>query len=205
MRLTRIYIFFISVLLGFSLWACKDQEANTSVATATFQEKNVQQFSKQVEIPGNKNVNLLPEAQNATVNWMAYLTTKNEIERFDNFTLQEVIDNSNNMLRSITEMKDSIPDQFQKTPIQARLNVLLTKAHLLHDEANKQQPTAENIQELSKELYVAFDNLEIQLNEVFLKSPEDFEFELDERIRKQDSLANLKPDSIPNLKLQKEQ
>jgi len=83
-------------------------------------------------------------------------------------------------------------------PIQARLNVLLTKAYLLEGEANKQPPSAKNIDSLSAELYKEFGNLKIQLNEVFLKSVEDFEFELDERIRKQDSLAQLKKDSLPN-------
>ncbi len=201
MRYTRTYLFLVAILFCWGFVACEDKEEKTSEESASFQEKNAQKFSQQLEIPSNKNVELLPEAKTATANWMAYLTTKNEIERLENFTFQEVVDNSNNMLRSITEMQDSIPEKFQETPIKARLNVLLTKAHLLSQEAKRQQPTAEDIQELSKDLYIAFGNLEVQLNEVFVKPLE--ELELDERIRKQDSLANLKPDSIPNLKFKK--
>ena len=203
MRFTKTYLFFAAILLCWGFVACEGKEETTSEENASFHEKNAQKFSQKLEIPKNRNVELLPEAKTATTNWMAYLTTKNEIERLENFTFQEVVDNSNNMLRSITEMQDSIPEKFQETPIKAQLNVLLTKAHLLSQEAKRQQPTAENIQELSKDLYIAFGNLEIQLNEVFHKPLEDFEFELDERNKRQDSLAKLKPDSIPNLQLKK--
>ncbi len=185
-------------LLGVFLISCGNSEEQSNSESDTFQEKNAKTFSQKVDLSKVREVKLLREANDASVNWMAFTTARNEINRMPDFTLQEVVNNSNNIFRSIQELQDSIPTDFQEVPIQARLNVLLTKAYLLEGEANKQPPSAKNIDSLSAELYKEFGNLKIQLNEVFLKSVEDFEFELDERIRKQDSLAQLKKDSLPN-------
>ncbi|MBW2961911.1 hypothetical protein [Mesonia aestuariivivens] len=181
--------------------ACKNNNEDlNNNKTDTFQEKNAKNFSRQVNIFKDRKVNLLPEAEESSANWMAFTTAKNEIERIDNFTLQEVVNNSNNLFKSIQGLQDSIPTEFQKRTIKARLNVLLTKAYLLEGEASKQTPSAKQIDTLSANLYKEFENLKIQLNEVFRKSIEDFEFELDERVRIQDSLSSSKKNSLPKLK-----
>tara|TARA_B100001146_G_scaffold41624_1_gene35322 strand:- start:422 stop:1018 length:597 start_codon:yes stop_codon:yes gene_type:complete len=195
MKRNKFYILSLSALLTIGLIACEEKKQQTDNEADTFQEKNAKNFSKQVNLPNKREVKLVSDATNASANWMAFTTAKNEIERINNFTLQEVVNNSNNLFRSIQELQDSIPKQFQEIPIKARLNVLLTKAHLLEAEANKQRPTAGKIDTLSFELYNEFENLKIQLNEVFLKSVDDLDFELDERIRKQDSLAQLQKES----------
>jgi len=196
MKLIKRYFYSVSAILVFGLFSCEDEATNTNVEKASYQQKNAENFSKEVNLSKNKSVRLLPKAEEATTNWMAYITAKNEIERMDRFTLQEVVNNSNNLLRSVQELQDSIPTTFDTTPIKTRLNVLLTKTHLLEQEAMNKRSDAEKVEILSQELYTSFENLKIQLNEVFLKSVEDFEFELDERIKQQDSLANLKKDTI---------
>ncbi|SHI87136.1 hypothetical protein SAMN04488096_105183 [Mesonia phycicola] len=180
--------------------ACEDQPTNTADSESTFQEENAKKFSQKVNIPSNRTVSLLPDAEAASSNWMAFITAKNEIERIDHFTLQEVVNNSNNFFRSVKQLQDSIPTDFEKTPIKTRLNVLLTKAYLLETEAERQRPNAGKIDTLSFELYNEFNNLKIQLNEAFLKPMEDFDLELDERIRIQDSLAKAKKEPLKKIK-----
>ena len=194
MKLNRINLIITSLLVVLFI-SCGDDEKKSSNEVDTFQEKNAKNFSQKVDLSQVREVNLISKANDASINWMAFTTARNEINRIQNFTLQEVVNNSNNIFRSIEELQDSIPQDFQKTPIKARLNVLLTKAYLLEGEASKQPPSAKNIDSLSSNLYREFGNLKIQLNEVFLKSVEDFEFELDERIRKQDSIAELNKDT----------
>jgi hypothetical protein len=196
MRLIKKYFLGSCILLAFGLFSCEEEATNTNAEKASYQQKNAENFSKEVNLSQNKSVRLLPETEEATNNWMAYITAKNEIERMDRFTLQEVVNNSNNLLRSVQELQDSIPENFDAIPIKARLNVLLTKTYLLEQEAKKKISDAEKVEALSQELYTSFENLKIQLNEVFLKSVEDFEFELDERIRKQDSLAKVEKDTL---------
>jgi len=177
-------------------FSCEDNGKTTKDVKATYQQENAKNFSKEVKLSKNRSASLLPKAEQATNNWMAYITAKNEIERMDRFTLQEVVNNSNNLLQSVQVLQDSVPEVFETTPIKTRLTVLLTKTHLLEQEAKKKISDAEKIEVLSQELYTSFENFKIQLNEVFIKSVEDFEFELDERIKKQDSLANIKKDTI---------
>jgi len=196
MKAIKINIAFFSVLLAICLVACGEKSANTEDSESTFQEENAKKFSQQVNIPSNRQVKLLPDAEAASTNWMAFITARNEIERMDHFTLQEVVNNSNNFFRSVKQLQDSIPSDFEKTPIKTRLNVLLTKAYLLETEAERQRPNAGKIDTLSFELYSEFNNLKIQLNEAFLKPMEDFDLELDERIRIQDSLAKVKKDTL---------
>lgn len=75
---------------------------------------------------------------------------------------------------------------------------MYTKASVLVQETLKTNFDNTLIIEEAKELMIAFQNLKTQLNEVFLKTLEEFEQEIEKRIQQQDSIQQLelKKDSI---------
>ena len=91
MKRNKFYILSLSALLTIGLIACEEKKQQTDNEADTFQEKNAKNFSKQVNLPNKREVKLVGDATNASANWMAFTTAKNEIERINNFTLQEVV------------------------------------------------------------------------------------------------------------------
>ena len=132
---------------------------------------------------------------------MEFITAQNEIEKLNDITVNEVMNSAGEIAQIMESLKNSVPDSLASIPVEARLNVVNTKAQLLKQYSTKRDPDAEEIRETTRELYKEFNNLKLQMNEIFLKSLEDFERELDEiekAEREQDSLARIKNDTLTN-------
>lgn len=141
-------------------------------------EKDTSAFSKPLNVP-NVEVVLLPEATAITADWLAYITAQSEIENFQTYTINEVISNATPVAEIMQSLKETVPPQFTTNAVQTRLAVLYTKAKVLERLSKKGNPNPEEIAGTAQEIPVEFNNFKIQLNELFLKTLEDFEAELD--------------------------
>lgn len=166
-------LFILSVL---SLISCQDKEKqNTSTPS-----EDKMSFSQDLEVTTNRRVELLPQAKEEVSQWLAYVTAQNEIETLKTSTGYDILETSNSLMQIMESLKTSIPDTLNSKAVSSRANVLLTKARILNQLANKKEKHASEVFEVANDLIVEFDNFKLQLNELFLKSPGDFELELDE-------------------------
>jgi hypothetical protein len=155
-------------------------------------------FSEELQVTTNRRVELLPEARAEVNEWLAYATAQNEMENLRNSTGNDILESSNSIMQIMESLRESTPDTLQTPAVLSRTNVLVTKAKILHQLSNKKEKNAEEIFETANDLIVEFDNFKLQLNELFLKTPVDFEQELDEEF--QESKESTNTDTIQPLR-----
>ncbi|MDT0644129.1 hypothetical protein RM553_14930 [Zunongwangia sp. F363] len=164
------------IILGMlALISCKDKE----LAQSSEDKVDTTPFGQEIAVT-NQQVQLLPEAREYASQWIEYITAQNEIEKFQEASLREVMENSAPLAEIMQSLQTSLPDSLRTNGVEARLNVLTTKSMLLDFAASKRNPDPEEIREISEEIPSEFNNFKIQLNEIFLKTLEDFEKELDD-------------------------
>ena len=184
-----------NLLLLFSivlLVSCKEEPPKPTGPNAEAKAR----FSEELQVTTNRRVDLLPEAREEVNQWLAYATAQNEMESLRNSSGYEILDSSNSIMQIMESLKSSIPDTLQTPAVISRSNVLVTKAKILHQLSNKKERDAAEIFDVANDLIVEFDNFKLQLNELFLKTPVDFEQELDEEFEK-----SLEPDSTGTIPL----
>ena len=186
------FIFLIIILTVISCKTDKDTEksAQNLEDTTAFQKK------LSIEDP---NYALEPEAKEYALNWIEFITAQNEVKKLENATINQVKNNAGTIAQIMETLKNSVPDSLSSVAVEARLNVVNTKAQLLKQYSGRQEPDAEDIAQTSRELHLEFNNLKLQMNEIFLKTLEEFEKELDdfERMEKEmDTLNASKNDTI---------
>ncbi|WP_286760320.1 hypothetical protein [Salegentibacter sp. UBA1130] len=145
-----------------------------------------------------EEVILLPEARKHAINWLAYIAAQNEVDQLRNYNLQQTIESSKPISQVMESLNTSIPDSLSSNAVRARANVLTTKAKVLEQLSHRRQLDAGAITEVAREIPEEFNNFKIQLNELFLKTLEDFEDELDEFKAERDTISI---DSLPQAKL----
>lgn len=146
-------------------------------------------LSDTLEVQTNRRVSLLPEAQEMVSDWLEYATAYNQVEDLKTATGRALISNSQPVLQIMEALNTSIPDSLQETPVLARTSVLLTKANVLHQASTKKDIMPREVFDAANDIILEFDNFKLQLNELFLKTPADFELELDRQFEeRRDSL-----------------
>lgn len=183
----------LSILL---LVSCKEEPPKPTGTNAEAKAR----FSEELQVTTNRRVDLLPEAREEVSQWLAYATAQNEMESLRNSSGYDILDSSNSIMQIMESLKSSIPDTLQTPAVISRSNVLVTKAKILHQLSNKKEKDAAEIFNVANDLIVEFDNFKLQLNELFLKTPVDFEQELDEEFEK-----SLEPDSTGTIPLFREE
>lgn len=178
--------YFFRIVLILLIAGCNRNQDSGSVESQTLQDTTV--LSASLQYP-NEQVILVPEAREITIDWLAYVTAQNEIENFRNYTVSEVIANASPIAEIMNSLRETVPDQFKTNAIQTRLSVLYTKAKVLEHLSNKKNRPMQELVITAEELPVEFNNFKIQLNELYLKTLEDFELELDE-FEVEDSLVS---------------
>lgn len=181
------------VIIPFILSGCGfENNSNDQVETAT---EDTTAFTQPLLLT-QEQVMLLPEAQEAVSEWLAYLLAESEVRSFAKYSVNDVIANAGPLAEIMQNLRATVPDSLKLEPVQARLAVLFTKAKVLEQLTDKQNPEPEPIAEIAEEIPAEFNNLKIQLNEVFLKSLEDFEEELDQYDVGSDTLNPLRQSQI---------
>lgn len=136
-------------------------------------------FSQNLQV-SNQEVLLLPEARAITSEWLAYLTAQIEINNFQEYTVNEVASNARPISEIMRSLRETLPDTLKSNATEARLAVIYTKAKVLEQHSKKRNPDPLEIAKIAEEIPTEFNNFKIQLNELFLKTLEQFEMELDE-------------------------
>ncbi len=166
-----------------------DQDRNT-MEGETQTTPDTTALANQLKVT-NEQVNLLPQAREVTDDWLSYITAQTEIENFDQYTVKEVISNATPIAEIMKNLRETVPSEFQTNAVETRLSVLYTKAKVLEHLTEKRNPDPEAIAATAEEIPVEFNNFKIQLNELFLKTLEDFEDELDAFEIEEDTIQSL--------------
>ncbi len=189
-------LFLFSALL---LLACEEKN---QVQEASISESGPS-FSDELQVATNRTVTLLPEARQQVIQWLAYATAQDAIQNLRDKTGAEIVGTSNSLMQIMENLRTTLPDTLQTPAIESRANVLMTKSKILHQLSTKKEKDAQEIFDVANNLIVEFDNFKLQLNELFLKTPGDFEQELDrefEEARNSDTLLENPSETIPLLK-----
>ena len=156
-------------------------------------DPNAASLSDSLKMETNRQVSLLPEAQVKVSDWLEYATAYNQVEDMRTTTGRSLVSNSQPIVQIMEALNSSLPDSLQQVPVRARTTVLVTKANVLHQVATKKEVKAEEVFTAANDIILEFDNFKLQLNELFLKTPEDFEIELDRQFEEsQDSLRQIR-------------
>ena len=168
---TSFWILFIFLMLG-----CKQKiEENSNESN----RKEIELALTQKLKTSKTKVVLLPEAQEITNEWLAYITAQSEIENLSNYTINNVISNATPITEIMKSLQETLPASLKSNAVKARLGVLVTKSKVLQQLAEKREADPEKISKTASELSLEWNNFKIQINELFLKTLEEFEEELD--------------------------
>lgn len=142
-------------------------------------------LSRSLNLSHVAKAHLISEAEEDLSNWSQFLTLKVEMEKFEDYSLQDIVDSGSSLLKPIEKVRDSLPEKFKSTSVESRLNVLYTKTKILDQYLKYQQNDTLELQKMGSDVFEAYENLEIQLNETYLKDFSEFDFDMDQR---QDSI-----------------
>lgn len=172
-------------ILFISLWSCGEKSENQNIASTKLDSTALNQPIKIT----NEEVILLPEARKHAIQWLAYIAAQNEVDQLKNYNLEQTIESSKPISQVMESLSTSIPDSLSSNAVMARANVLSTKAKVLEQLSHRRQLDSDAIIEVAQEIPEEFNNFKIQLNELFLKTLEDFEDELDEFRAERDTIS----------------
>lgn len=177
-----------TLLLGLALfYGCNDNVQQEQ------ELGNAEGFSNQLELESNRRVSLTAPATEAVSQWLAYATAQHEIRELETATGHQIITSSQPLAEIMATLQSTIPDTLQVVPVEARANVLTTKAEVLQQLSAKKNKDSEEIFKAANDLIFEFENFKLQLNERFLTTPQDFELELDREFEESLSPASEEP------------
>ena len=177
---------FLTLASFLILLSCQEKEKKEIIP----ESNGKRSFSEEIGFTSNRKVSLIPEARAEVNEWLAYATAQHEMENLASETGTEILTASKSIVQIMETLNNTIPDTLRSKPVLARANVLLTKAKVLHQLSNKKNKNADEVFQVAQDLITEFDNFKIQVNELFLKTPGDFELELDREFKEsQDTLG----------------
>lgn len=184
------------LLFGFLLTIIGCKQNNS----ANTEEKPADKISSDTLIyKSSRKVDLLPETKDKVGTWLAFAAAQNQIETMKTASGADLVNNAEPLIQIMEALQNTLPDSLRAPAVKARLNVLLTKAHVLHQLATKKERKSAEIFETAEEIIWEFDNFKIQLNEFFIKKPEDFEMELDRVFENEEEDSLILPESRQQL------
>lgn len=179
------YLYFIvGIIFSIGIISCKDKSEKPEPAPS-YLDQNAAELSKNIDLQGVISVENTKQSENALSNWSEFTSANSEIEKIKSSSLRGFIDNSSSLYDAVEKIHDSIPKPFDNNPIESRMNVLKTKIEVLNQDLDRPDLSPEMVNQHARDIYIAFQNLKIQLNEVFLRQVSDLEFDMDAR---QDSI-----------------
>lgn len=155
------------LLLGFFSCGKENKNSDAGSMQGQFEEekKEAINFSE-------NSINLSEEARATAEDWAQYIAMESEINRMKEYTIQDAMTNSFTILQAADTLQKTVPKKFRQVPIQSRLQVLHAKANVLYQLSEKQVPNIEKIKKTAEEIPIDFYNLNIQLNEAFIETPD---------------------------------
>lgn len=159
-------------------------------------------MTEEIQIP-QRQIALLPETRTKVSTWLAYITAQSEMTNLEGLTLGEVVPRSEKLAQIMKTLNETVPKIFQTKPILSRIQVLVTLTSVLKQKTSHPLVTAKELRHTVEKIPAAFENLKIQLNEIYRKDLEDFKFLLNQDQSQPivDSTYN-EDDSLKNFKVQ---
>lgn len=165
----KLFIFYL-LSCAIIILSCNNN-SNSSDDNIT-KKAQVDSLKLKLDILKFNNVKLSSKADSITKIWPVYEDFKNEVIRFQNYTLQDVISNIPTIEKTIDSLQKTIPKAVDNLPVTSRLNVLHTKAKHLLLLSNKQRPKLKAIKMIAERYPFEFNALNVQINEVFIELPD---------------------------------
>ena len=169
-------------ILGIAIFVFNACEDNTTVTENAAVGQDSIVLNQKVKSGKTIQVTLQSEPNEIVVNWLAYITAQDEIRNLENASLQNVVEKAVPLSKIMTELRSTVPEQLSSKAVMSRLVVLETKTKILEQLTRRQTLDADKVLVIAKELPQDFENFKLQLNELFLKTPDQFEIELDDRL-----------------------
>lgn len=161
---------FIILSLAIIMVCCNDS-SNSSDENFTKKARE-DSLKLKLDILSYDKIELSPKADSIIETWSVYEDFKNEVERFENYTLQDVISNIPTIEKAIDSLQKNIPKAVDTFPVTSRINVLHSKTKHLMLLSNKQRPKLKSIKMIAEGYPFEFNALNIQINEVFIELPD---------------------------------
>lgn len=184
LSILKYFLFFGNIIFLFCLMSCRNSNSQQNIQVSQSNE-NTKPITEKLDLKNISRVQLSQDAKESTSDWIKFLVMKSEVNKFQDFTLKDLLEDKNNLAELTQSLTDSVPKKFDTIPVQARLNVLKTRVEMFKQYAGQDGVESEEVETHGREIYKAFANLETQLNELFIRNVPDFEFDMD---RKQDSV-----------------
>ncbi|WP_454245214.1 hypothetical protein [Psychroflexus sp. MBR-150] len=150
--------------------ACQNKSNSNQLSEA--EKAKEDSLKLKLDIKSYRVTKLSPQADSLVKSWPMYEELKIEVNRLENYTLQDVISNISTLNGVVDSLQQTIPAVVDTFPVKSRINVLNTKAKHMMLLCEKQQPKLKDIKKMAEEYPFEFNNLNIQLNEVFIELPE---------------------------------
>ncbi|SDG95425.1 hypothetical protein [Psychroflexus sediminis] len=166
MKLKSLLAVFSFLALWTQAISCADQKKEepksetSAVIPAKLQEK--------INLDSIQTVKLSEKAKRKTEEWIMYIALNSEMERLENYTISDVINNSETIENVVDSLSVTVPPVFETNAVNARILSLKTHVNLLNENTKRIKPNPGEIKDLSAKLKLDFNNLNIQLNEVFI-------------------------------------
>ncbi|MFO7743985.1 MAG: hypothetical protein R6V36_01220 [Psychroflexus sp.] len=157
----------VSVLIFLALaTSCSDQKKEDKAGNLKGEITN--KLQEKINLDTIKTVELSEKSKKVTEEWIKYIALNSEMERLENYTVLDVINNASTIENVIDSLEFTISKVFDTKAIKARIITLETHSKLLEENSERVEPNPSEIKELSAKLKLDFNNLNIQLNEVFI-------------------------------------
>ncbi|WP_019037362.1 hypothetical protein [Psychroflexus tropicus] len=139
----------------------KNQELNSRPSVPS-------ELQDKIKLDSIRLVGLSQEAKAGTDEWMMYIALNSEVKRLEEYTIADLVNNAETINNVIDSLAQTVPKPFETNAVEARIRTLKTHSELLLDNSKRMEPEASIIEELSIKLKLDFNNLNIQLNEVYI-------------------------------------
>lgn len=111
-----------------------------------------------------------PTSQNLTTNWTEWRIFLDEISRKPKSTILAFQQKSKNLSKKATDLKLNIPAAFKNPALKSRISVLLTKVNMLELYINLSKIPDNKVIELITQINIEINALQLQMNEITVKS-----------------------------------
>jgi len=159
---------FITGVIVCSL-GCKEDKQITFSSESEQQRED--SLNLRLDIVPYLKTTLSPQVDSVILKWPVYNDLKMEINRIDNYNIQDIISNATTLEKAIDSLQKTIPEQIDTFPVVSRVKVLNTKAKHLLMLSSKQRPPLSPIKRIAEEFPLEFNALNVQMNEVFIELP----------------------------------
>ncbi len=185
------------IVLFFIILSCKKDDKQHYVETQRDLKKkeiifaNINKSWVFNSIPSN------PTAQNLTTNWTEWRIFLDEISRKPKSTILAFQQKAKNLSQKAADLRLNIPAAFKNPAVISRISVLLTKVNMLELYINLSKIPDNKVIELITQINIEINALQLQMNEITVKSEIKVEEGEEDLIRMMDTTRAV-PSVVPD-------